>query len=870
MELIAKWQKTPEVSCTLEFDEENYDEEVWKYIGVPILNGELQAGAEYTEGQYIYKYMYEMNGNGWEAMEAEGWGVALIDKQSTDAVTTPLCTTINNKPIASMAYMFTDSNAVSIDTSSFKTENVENMEYMFTNAKIKEINTSDLDTRNVKKMKGMFADTKFDYLDLSYFDMSKVEDINAMFHGSDVSELNLDGWDLSSLYFDSSSTVNFDIFSNNENLEKISTKNWKLGEYAQRIFNISSLKSVDVTGWDLSNTYSTERLFENSTNLTEIKGLKTWDTSNVQNMYKMFYNCNSLIEIDVSGFSANNLYNADSMFYRCDNLQKLNLTGFNFMRASESFSNFVSTTKDLEVILDGFDLSSSYELPHILNIFPTATTLSCKDWILPDYSYSIFENTNGINNNITRIDVTGWDLSNASDISSLFKENNNLTEIIGLETWNTSNISNMESMFESCTSLNEINGINKWNTSNLANMEKMFYNCSNIESIDLSNFKNDNLYTIKNMFTGCSKLKNINLSNFNITVAEERDDFLPNNENMSIIADNWEFDYNPYISLSSLLKGTEKISCKNWTLPDDAYGMMSGDSLSTLKEIDVTNWNLSNTTSLNSLFSNNRTLTTIKGLDTWNTSNVTDMSYMFTGCSSLTNLDLSNFDTSNVTEMSNMFSNNNELTTIDISGFNTSNVESAYNMFSYCPKLTTIYATESFNTDNMYEDDSMFDDDELLVGGAGTEYDEEKVDKEYAHLDGGVSNPGYFSERLTLKVVFNPNGGTTPISNKFVNPNSQVGELPTPTKNDGIFMGWYTSPIDGIKVETDTIINNNITFYARWRKSIGAAILENETIEISPGSNTDIVITNDDEIDETYTYSSNDTNIATVDENGTI
>ena len=38
----------------------------------------------------------------------------------------------------------------------------------------------------------------------------------------------------------------------------------------------------------------------------------------------------------------------------------------------------------------------------------------------------------------------------------------------------------------------------------------------------------------------------------------------------------------------------------------------------------------------------------------------------------------------------------------------------------------------------------MFEGCTSLVGGAGTTYDEENVGYEYAHIDGGVSNPGYF------------------------------------------------------------------------------------------------------------------------------
>ena len=59
--------------------------------------------------------------------DEDGWSVELIDKNSTNPVTTRLCTSINNKPITSMSYMFNGSKTSSIDTSSFDMYNVKNI-----------------------------------------------------------------------------------------------------------------------------------------------------------------------------------------------------------------------------------------------------------------------------------------------------------------------------------------------------------------------------------------------------------------------------------------------------------------------------------------------------------------------------------------------------------------------------------------------------------------------------------------------------------------------------------------------------------------------------------------------------------------------
>ena len=60
---------------------------------------------------------------------------------------------------------------------------------------------------------------------------------------------------------------------------------------------------------------------------------------------------------------------------------------------------------------------------------------------------------------------------------------------------------------------------------------------------------------------------------------------------------------------------------------------------------------------------------------------------MFYGCSSLTNIDLSNFNTNNVTYMNGMFGECTSLTNINLSNFNTNNVTDMNGMFYGCKKL---------------------------------------------------------------------------------------------------------------------------------------------------------------------------------------
>ena len=93
-------------------------------------------------------------------------------------------------------------------------------------------------------------------------------------------------------------------------------------------------------------------------------------------------------------------------------------------------------------------------------------------------------------------------------------------------------------------------------------------------------------------------------------------------------------------------------------------------------------------------------------------------SAMFKGCSGLTSLELSDFDTGSVARM----------------------VE----MFKDCNGLVTIYASESFSTDSVTNDYSMFYGCTSLAGGNGTAYNGSLMD--YARIDDPANGlPGYFT-----------------------------------------------------------------------------------------------------------------------------
>jgi surface protein len=109
--------------------------------------------------------------------------------------------------------------------------------------------------------------------------------------------------------------------------------------------------------------------------------------------------------------------------------------------------------------------------------------------------------------------------------------------------------------------------------------------------------------------------------------------------------------------------------------------------------------------------------------------------------------------------MENMFQFCNGLTEIDALNWDTSKVLDSESMFAHCTNLTTIYVGNNWSMVQVVyrpEDkeqnieklssENMFTGCKLLVGGLGTGYNSANVDKTYAIIDGGTSNPGYLTQ----------------------------------------------------------------------------------------------------------------------------
>lgn len=163
-----------------------------------------------------------------------------------------------------------------------------------------------------------------------------------------------------------------------------------------------------------------------------------------------------------------------------------------------------------------------------------------------------------------------------------------------------------------------------------------------------------------------------------------------------------------------------------------------------LTNLNIENFNIDNVTEVNGMFYNCKKLETINLCD-FHKNKVKNLSSLFYECQSLKNINLSKLNTTNVTEMYAMFYGCSSLNILDLSNFDTSKVTKMSYMFLNCENLTTIYVSEKWSTENVKNDVYMFKSNVKLVGENGTKFSSSHNNKEYARIDKGESEPGYFT-----------------------------------------------------------------------------------------------------------------------------
>ncbi|MBO7099480.1 MAG: C10 family peptidase [Bacteroidaceae bacterium] len=348
------------------------------------------------------------------------------------------------------------------------------------------------------------------------------------------------------------------------------------------------------------------------------------------------------------------------------------------------------------------------------------------------------------------------------------KYKNEITECVIDPSYANLRPRSLRCFFDGLSQLKSIEGVENLWTDNVTDMAGMFQDCSSLTSIDLSSFKTDKVTTMECMFNGCFSLTNLDLSGFNT-------------DNVTDMGGMFQCCYSlASIDLSSFK--TDKVTTMECMFT----------CCSSLTNLDLSGFKTDNVTNMGWMFYECRSLTNLD-MRSFKTDKVTDMGAIFYGCRSLTNLDVRSFNTDKVTDMSWMFSGCSSLTSLDLSSFKTDNVTDMEGMFSGCQNLKTIYVREGWNTANVGNSDWMFSGCIKLVGGSGTTYDYSHTTAEYAHIDGGITNPGYLTYKDTHNTIIYMVDGEEYKSYRLEIGKDIIPE-PKPTKDGYVFLGWDDIP----------------------------------------------------------------------------
>lgn len=733
-------------------------------------------------------------------------------------------------------------NLTSLDLSSFRTEKVKSMRDMFLGCtRLVSLNLSSFDTSNVSSMQGMFYDCQLiETLDLSTFNTGKVSSMQEMFHNcGNLISLDLSSFDTSKvrtmlgmfsgcvnlktiIVEDTWNTENVqsahDMFRNCRSLVGCRGTTYSLDhtelDYAHIDGGVDNPGYLSVVredkpyalldgstltfyygfapdgAFELAEHYekgddrawaavssnvktvvfdesfavfrpiSTARWFQNFRNMTAIANIENLNTCDVTNMSGMFANDSSLPELDVSHFDTGNVTDMGGMFSGCWKLTTIDLANFNTANVETMNTMFSSC-----VGMDNLDLSS----------FDTGNVTDM---------YGMFSECS----NLSSLDISNFNTANVTNMSFMFSGCVHLASL-NLSHFDTGKVESMISMFGNCNLLASVD-VSLFNTSSVTSMWYMFGDCTSLTSLDLSNFKTDNVVNMERMFNACTNLATIYVGSEWSTgkVTESEDMFyncqkLVGGKGTKFISSHIDKTYAridggadspgyltgkalpvPYAVLNgstltfyfdgNMPKGAYKVEElypdyrhePAWQSPASLRGSIKtvefNESFSSYRPTSTAFW-------FNGMYG----LKNIVGIEYLNTTNVTNMERMFWNCAGLTTLDLSNFDTHNVTNM--------------------------MLLFAACYKLETIYVGSKWSTSMVSNGNNMFSECKSLVGGQGTRYADSPHDGvSYAHVDGGVNNPGYLTEKNVVGI-------------------NVLEQLPLNCKKS---VSWYM--LDGIKLKS--------------------------------------------------------------------
>ena len=422
-----------------------------------------------------------------------------------------------------------------------------------------------------------------------------------------------------------------------------------------------NIKSIDLSGVDLSHATNIDNMFYNNPNLESVN-LSGVKFGNVRSANAVFYGDAKLTDVDMSGVDLSHVNGANAWFKGDSNLTTVDFSNVTFP------DKFTNTFAHADGKLKNVNLTRAKNVPaDFLRAYVKseansgATSIDVSNFDLNKNDLSDLSGLFTNMPNLKEVNVTGLVTDKVENVSRMFYNDSALTTIVGLDTWDTSNVTDMSYIFASFTNPTTDNhkpqglehtgslkalDLSGWKTSNVTNMACMFTGQNHLETLKgLSNWNTSKVTNMAQMFHGLSKLQDGSLGDLSKWDTSNVTDMTYMFAVMSLQTD------------LSFVNGW-----KTGMVTDMSYMFAKDEKL---QKLDLSNWDVSSVGlketeqnySFGAMFSGDTALTSVGDISHWRTDNVHDTRQMFYGTTSLKNIDLSGWNTGKLQIAEGMFWN---------------------------------------------------------------------------------------------------------------------------------------------------------------------------------------------------------------------
>ena len=291
---------------------------------------------------------------------------------------------------------------------------------------------------------------------------------------------------------------------------------------------------------------------------------------------------------------------------------------------------------------------------------------------------------------------------------------------------------NSSQMFMDCSSLKTITDLNRIDTSNVIDMHRMFMNCMKLTEVHVENWNTSNVETFDSMFRNvCCDVEDdvkmtIDLSSFSFASAHYYYDGNGNQNNQvdginkmfckdsgtshidTIIFPAGHKDMSKLTRLQGVFKGCDHLvnlvnfndidfsglrenhdpNLPNYRHYDNAFFEVF-TSCTSLKEVDLSNWKCPGVTNVKNMLNGASNLEKLN-MSGLNISGCSSLDDMFKGVNSIKEIDFHGSNFSGVESLEGYFNNKTSLQKINLNNCNTNSLTSVAKMFNGCTNLNTI------------------------------------------------------------------------------------------------------------------------------------------------------------------------------------